>query len=103
MRVKVSHEISSWITQRRGAVWLPFFTLPHVEHLVCCDVDLGPVIWRNLRDGIVDNADHIGLGQTRPETLIHWQPGDIIDELLLLLVVRLDTSGGISHEVSSIQ
>src|SRR5947208_923514 len=67
-----------------------------------CNVDAAPVLRRNLGESIGMKTNDIRLAQEEARSLIQWEPGDLIDQLLLRLVICSSTSSGVSHDVGSI-
>src|SRR5579885_1451226 len=58
-----------------------------ISGLMSCDVDVAPVVGRRQTLRVEDHAFDVGLENKRRRDLFHRQPGDIVDQLLLGLIV----------------
>src|SRR5579885_1082775 len=63
------------------------------------DVDVGPVIWRNQTLSIESEALYAWLEQVGCGDLFDRHPGYLVDQLLLELVVGVQASGRVLHQV----
>src|SRR5207248_217930 len=81
----------------RAVPW--FLSLSPQMSLVDGDVDVAPIIGRDQVLSIEDHASHVGLKNERSGRLIEGEPGHVIDQLLLSVVVGLITSRAIGHTI----
>src|SRR5579872_6432999 len=67
------------------------------------NIDLSPIVWWDQVLRIVDDSGNIWFEEIGNCDLLHWQPGYVIDQLLLGLVICLVASSGIHHHIGLFQ
>ena len=71
--------------------------------LVCCNEDVAPVIGWNEQLWIEDHAPDIRLEYLADSHLFHRQPGDVVDQLLLGLIIGLHARSLVLIHISRCQ